>query len=64
MHQSLSNSCASLVVSIIVFLPDADLWLPFEIRWRKSVMRFFPLMGVVWYSVPSLIVALIRFQFG
>ena len=41
MHQPLSTSFASLVVIIVARLPDADLWLPFKSRWRKSMMRIF-----------------------
>ena len=64
MNQPFSTSFTSLVAIIVVRLPDADLWLPFDSPWRKSMMRVFSLMGVVCYSVPSLMVAWISLQFG
>ena len=63
MHQPLSTSFASLVASIVARFTDAELWLPFDSQWRKSVMRDFSSMDVVWYLVLSLIIACIYFQF-
>ena len=50
--------------SIVAHFTDAELWLTFNSRWRKSVMRVFSSMDVVWYLVLLLIVSWIRFQFG
>ena len=61
MHQPFLTSFDSLVESIVACCPDSDMWLPFNILWRKSVMQILSLMGVVWYLVPSQIVAWIRF---
>ena len=64
MHQPFSTSFARSVEIIVAHSPDADLWLTFKSRWRKSVMRILSSMGVVWYLVLLLIVACIRFQLG
>ena len=64
MHQPFSNSFASLVECIVARSPDSDLWLPLNSLWRKPMICIFSPMGVVWYLVPSWIVAWIRFQFG
>ena len=48
MHQHFSTYFASLVERIVACLPDDNLWLPFNIRWRKFLMWIFSLMGAVW----------------
>ena len=64
MHWPFLTSFASFLGSIVARSPDADFWLPFKSRWRKLVMRVFPWMGMVWYSVPLQMFSWIIFQFG
>ena len=64
MQKHFLTSFESLVAIIVARSPDADLWLPFESQWRKSVMRVLFYLDVVWYLVPSLIAAWIYFRFG
>ena len=57
MHQPFSGSFSSLVAIVVMCLPNADLWLSFKSQWRKYVMHILSSVGMVWYSVPSQIVA-------